>query len=155
MISMSCPRARAASTIRRWRHQDLAQTRRTPLDASARVPHRALVDGAGFASDFGRFAPLHRMQLEAKPERAGAAEALNAVGMKRAGAGAGVDLGLDGVNPEIRQGHPFAPADLDLLFLGEAGFHTRRRERQVDMSIAHVSQRQMIGLASVAGRAQL
>src|SRR5262249_47392538 len=58
------------------------------LDASARVPHRALVDGAGFASNLLRFAPLHRVQLEAKPERAGAAEGLDAVGMKCAGAGA-------------------------------------------------------------------
>jgi len=106
MISMSCPRARAASTIRRWRHQDLAQTRRTALDASARVPHRALVDGAGFASDFGRFAPLHRMQLERKPERAGVAEALDAVGMKRAGAGAGVDLGLEWRQPRDQAGLP-------------------------------------------------
>jgi hypothetical protein len=38
--------------------------------------------------------------------------------MKRAGAGAGVDLGLDGGNPEVRQARPFAPADPERLFLG-------------------------------------
>ena len=51
------------------------------------------------------------------------------VGMQRASAGSGVDLGLNGANSEVRQAYPFAPANLEGLFRGKAGFHLRQREK--------------------------
>jgi hypothetical protein len=49
------------------------------------------------------------VQLETDPERADAAERLDAIGMKSAGAGAGVDLGLDGIDAKIGQAYPSKP----------------------------------------------
>ena len=95
----------------------------TLLDAAARVPHRALVDGARLAGNLRRLAPLHRMQLETDPQPAGTAEGLDFVGMNRAGPGSGIDLGLDRADPEIGECDPFAPADLDRIFGVEACFH--------------------------------
>src|SRR5512143_2020145 len=94
------------------------------LDAASRVPHRALVDGPRLAGDLEGIALLHRLQDEAEPKRATAADGLDAIGMQRAGARAGVDLRLDGVDAEIGQRDPFAPPDGERL-LGDASFHAR------------------------------
>ena len=65
------------------------------------------------------------MQLETEPERARPAERLDTISVQRAGPRAGIDLRLDGADLEIWQRDPFAPADLERLFRGEAGFHVR------------------------------
>jgi len=126
------------------------------LDAAARVAHRALVDGVRLASDLHRLAALNRMQLETEPERAPAAERLDAVGVQRARPGAGVDLGLDRADAKIRQPDPFAPADLERLFRGEACFHVCVAKGESEAGPRpDVAHRQTVGFASMADRARL
>ena len=103
-----------------------------PLSLNAVSKHLKILERAGLISRTvaGRehwcsldARPLQRVQLEFQPQRPAAAERFDAVGVQRAGPGAGIDLRLDGGDLETGQRDPFAPTNLKRLFRGEAGFH--------------------------------
>lgn len=93
-------------------HRDIGLDDRTGLRFAVAGPDLPFVHQGRLRQDRDGLVTLERVDHETNPPGEAARDLLDIPGVQRGGSGAGVDLGLHGIHPEVGEGDPLPPPDL-------------------------------------------